>query len=81
MKQFSFLEIVALITSPSLWKVKGEKIICESEKIYFFSSCNGTRFRYLDKVHNDIAYDTNILSWYLLLPFILFLKGVLFFRK
>lgn len=81
MKQFSFLEIVALITSPSLWEIKGKKIVCESEKIYFFSSANGVTFRHLNTVHHDIAYDTNMLSWYMLLPFILFLKGVLFFRK
>lgn len=50
MKQPNFLKILKLVTTPSLWDVDNNKIICESEDIYFFSSSNGVTFRTLSGV-------------------------------
>lgn len=82
MKQPNFLKILKLVTTPSLWDVDHNKIICESEDIYFFSSSNGVTFRSLSGVRmHNVAYDTSFIAWLLLLPFILFLKVYLVFRK
>lgn len=82
MKQPNFLKILKLVTTPSLWDVDNNKIICESEDIYFFSSSNGVTFRTLSGVRmHNVVYDTSFILWWLLLPFILFLKVYLVFRK
>ena len=82
MKQPNFLKILKLVTTPSLWDVDHNRIICESEDIYFFSSSNGVAFRSLSGVRmHDIAYDTPMVFWWFLLPFILFLKVYLVFWK
>lgn len=79
MKCYGFLDILALITSPSLWVVKDSKTICVQEGIYFFTFSYAVTYRQLET--SNAVYSPMIHTWFLLLPFIWWLRVMLVFRK